>query len=1505
MGHKLSLCSNGRTGGIASPSAKAQAAAIRAAYVNAGITDFNETAYLECHGTGTQAGDPTEVNGAGSVFAVTRAADKPLIIGSVSNPPSSDCFDKPTHMVHLDQEQYRALGARSRYLRTHKSNHVHGKRNHSRQSHLPQAKLQKYVSILTCPEFYISPDLPCLPRFVVDFVGNKVKASRTSIAWPDEGYPVRRASVNSFGYGGSNAHVILEQSCIANRDNHVSSYEATNEEDEFSDDENTRLHTLVLSANDAVSLKANIRALCDHLINPRVNISLSDLAYTLSERRTRLWYSAFVTTRTTELDAKDFVVGKKSLQPPKIGIVFTGQGAQWPQMGKELLQFFPWTRSILEELDGVLQAQLNPPKWSLVTELTESRTTEHLRQPEFSQPLVTALQLCIMAVLDSWGVKPSSVIGHSSGEIAAAYTAGLLDRSGAIKAAFYRGRAAVNRKAEAEADVGMLAVGIGAEAVLPFLEKYAESAFIACINSPSSVTISGKKPELEVIAENIKAAGQFARLLQVDLAYHSKFMDVIGEEYGRLLNADDKFKSLSGPSDTTMFSSVTATKKDTPVDALYWKTNMVSPVRFAEALKELITKDSPNILLEVGPSGALAGPVSQVLKSLSSGEDISYYACWSRGSNAGKSLFDIAGRLFVTGSPINMSLVNEYDSNRVHTIVDLPNYSWNHSVKYWHENAASADWRYKQFITHDLLGNKIPGTSWQAPTWRKHLNLVDVPWLRDHKMGPDILVPGAGLATLALEAMYQKYCALNPEKAVNSPNELAYRFRNVRFDRAVVVEEGKPTTITLTLSKVLGSKDWHEFRVRTTAASVVYEHCSGLIRIQTPVGDDEALPAADLASLRHPQSAKLWYKAQRQVGMGFGPTFQKIKSIESVSGSRTCRAIVSLEPPPSRWDPQSYFPLHPAVLDGCLQTATPANAVGERSLIKDIMIPALVDDLIINKMSRNMYEGLSNAESVYTGRGRMDLAKSWIANVTIHDPKSGALIMRVKGLNYIRLDVDEKADRHVFHTVTWKPDVSLLTQDQLIYLSPFAEASIKLDTVIDLITHKNPTLKVLEINLDDTDISSVWFQSSNDLTRGAYTQYDFISPNAKALISVQTANELKRNAKFHLMTPGKAIGLPTTEPTYDLAIIKVQKKNDTGVREVIKNLGPLLKPNAFTLLVRLVDAPEIDLQASSPETPGTPSEVFSESPSDDRSASSVSSTLLDIKPSGDRCWNRFKLQRLAERDNTFGSVMNITNTPGSSEAYLCSKAVDADTVDGPWHLTVASFNQTTFALAPSLRATLKASGWTISTALVEELTFISNYEQKSIVLILDELSKPVLTEIPEKQWEALKQLISTGKPLLWVTKGAQTSHVTEPDNAMVQGLFRVARRENPEAKLTTLDVQSATSPATAFAIDRVLWEMRTSTESEYAERDGILHVQRVMPDVPVNDFKAAEGGKGLEPVVKGLHETQAQVRIQAEKIGTLQSLTWCETNVGEVLLEPGTVEIEVMAVGVNFKVSES
>ena len=212
-----------------------------------------------------------------------------------------------------------------------------------------------------------------------------MKATRTAIPWPE--CSIRRASVNSFGYGGSNLHLVLEEARFPAGPRHISSY-IGDQDDFFSDEEDSmRPFTLIFSANDEKSLRSYCKAICDHLINPRVRVKLTDLAYTLSERRTQHFHRAYVVARNTDLDENSFVFGKKSSTAPKIGFVFTGQGAQWPQMGKDLLEGFPLTRPILQELDEVLQSLADPPTWSLLSKSILSSVFAFLtRQANFLIP---------------------------------------------------------------------------------------------------------------------------------------------------------------------------------------------------------------------------------------------------------------------------------------------------------------------------------------------------------------------------------------------------------------------------------------------------------------------------------------------------------------------------------------------------------------------------------------------------------------------------------------------------------------------------------------------------------------------------------------------------------------------------------------------------------------------------------------------------------------------------------------------------------------------------------------------------------------------------------------------------------------------------------------------------------------------------------------------------------------------------------------------------------------
>lgn len=1075
----------------------------------------------------------------------------------------------------------------------------------------------------------------------------------------------------------------------------------------------------------------------------------------------------------------------------------------------------------------------------------------------------------------------------------------------------------------------MLAVGISIEVLSPYLEQYKRSAWIACFNSPNSLTISGMRSSLEALKIDIESAGHFARLLQVDLAYHSELMNPIGQEYELLL--DKKLRPLDGFSDVAMFSSVAGSRQTNATDALYWKTNMVSPVRFNEAAMNMLSgHDRPNFLIEIGPSGALAGPVSQIKKTLPSHDtEISYCASWSRGINAGKSIFDVAGRLFIAGGSINMAGVNRYASydteKKASTIIDLPNYVWNHSIKYWHENEASKDWRFKKHVHHDLLGSKVLGSSWRAPSWRKLLSLADVPWLRDHKMGPDVLMPGSGFISMAVEALYQMEQAINRDESVSSSNDLCYRLRNIRFDKALVLEEGKEAAIMLSLARQPGNIDWNEFRISSSLDDVIVEHCSGQIRLQEPL--DDVLDKNRFTPLKYPTSGQMWYKAQGETGYGFGPDFQRLLEVESVSGQRHCRTLVSLIEPKSKWAPQSSYPIHPASLDGCFQTVTPSLWAGERSSLNAVLVPSIIDDLIINRVGTDLKKGLSIASSEYSGRGRLEEAKSYFSNCSVYDSESGAVLMQMSGLRFAKLDTVAKPDPHTFDRISWKADISFLTQDQL-RQSPVTTSATQIDIIVDLIAHKKPALKVLEINLDTTDSSCLWFDGGDPSTRAAYLKYDFSSSDAKSLINAQSEHEAHRDSSFFMMNPTReALGLPQT--TYDLAIVKFAKSSQVGMEDFVRNLELLLSEDSFTLFIphsQAILGMQADDGDQTPETPGTPetpaesSALAPGTPASSISEESVAVSLQDAKVKSvlenenppvilrfdaapteeSRSWNLRKLQSLMST-RRLGSILEITDG-GATSACLCTPKPKDQEPGYSQNLYVARLAKSTPAMATSLKTILQASGWSIT----EQTYPFSNLAVGNTIMILDELSNPVLTQINSDQWEALKVLVNSGNRLLWVTKGAQFN-VTNPNNALAHGLFRVIRMENANTRLTALDVQSSTSPATGWAINELLKSLskgkpKIFVETEFAERDGILYTHRIVPDTLINKLKHDEI-KGAEPVRKSLHGAEGTVALRAERLGTFQGLTWCETAASQIPVAANKVEVEIMAVGVNFKVS--
>ncbi|KAI9651886.1 MAG: Type I Iterative PKS [Alyxoria varia] len=1458
--------SDGKTPGIASPSSEAQALAIRAAYANAGISDFYNTKYVECHGTGTQAGDPTEVKGVASVFATSRALNDPLIIGSV------------------------------------KSNIGHSE---------PAAGISGLLKAILALENGTIPGNPTFitPNPNIDFQTLKVRASRTAIKWPSGS--TRRASVNSFGYGGSNVHVVVEKPAQAMSHHTASFIGAPEDEDIFAGDEpaspaSLRPYTLVFSANDESSVRAYTQAMRKHLMNPNVRVNLPDLAYTLSERRTHHFNRAYIVTRGSKLDENSFVLGKKQSEAPEIGFVFTGQGAQWSQMGKGLVESIPLAKSVLRHLDDVLKTISYPPSWSLLSELTESRSPELLRQPEFSQPLVTALQLALLAVLRSWGIEAQAVVGHSSGEIAAACAAGYLTPEEAIKAAYYRGYAAKVQSEESTSStaMGMMAVGLGSERVQEYLKGHEHSVSIACFNSPSSLTLSGSMVELEKIRTALTADSHFARMLQVNLAYHSKAMNKIGEDYVEYLERD--FTSLQmKESGAMMFSSVLGKEMDQLADKKYWQDNMISPVRFHEAVASMISqKDGPKFLVELGPSGALAGPVGQIVKEALGSVPITYCTSLSRGPESVKSLFDVPGRIFLAGGSVNMRLVNSKDSSQdtlslqtstspeAAVITDLPNYRWNHSNEYWYESESSKDWRNRMFGHHDLMGTKILGTSWVSPAWRKTLKVEDLTWLKDHKMGSDIVFPGAGYIAMAIESARQREQALNLSEGKESIPTPRFRLRNVTFPKALVLEEGKEAKIQIFLAV---KSTWLEFKVVSVNGETWTEHGRGLVRVEE---DQEATASnAEIRPLEHPTPGVLWYKAMSDVGYGFGPRFQKQDEVESIPASRDSRAIVDLAVPDSEYH-QSAYKMHPACIDGCMQTCAPSLWDGERTNVSAVLVPAIIDDLIIRSSVRSSAKGIAVSSSRYSGLGLPSEAKNYYSDTSVYDQESGALLLQLSGLRYHQIDTATNIyGSHKYSRTFWKPDVSHLTQEALqaftnkpmiesCLTSPVAEKRGQrrstIHDVIDIIAHKKPTAKVLEVDGIPGSSTSLWLQKDvrpNDepsTVRAAYSRFHYTSNDASALTDAEEKYEDVPNSAYSMLEINASsdhFSAPDNE--FDFAIVKLQSGSGICLSTAIQNVQSMLNEGAYLLLLNYSSG-------DSPEKEDEFVEVCSSAPG---SPTEAANTTL--------------------QSNGFASIRNISciDEAGVESAQLSvyvNTNGSAPMSSAPLHLL--SLQEQTSSTSDKFASLLKDSGFDVVKHTNPEL---NDLPSSGVSLVLDELTNPILPTLSPKQWNSLKKILTAGSRLLWVTTGSQMD-VTNPSGAMIHGLCRTVRSEDISISITTLDVeQPENTTITVNAITNVLNTLYEPTpmkqvENEYVERNGITYVCRIHPDEPVNHYEA-ENTSGAEIADRKIHDEKTTIRMQAERVGNVDSLQYTEVAPQELPLPDNTVETEIAAAGLNFK----
>ena len=701
---------------------------------------------------------------------------------------------------------------------------------------------------------------------------------------------------------------------------------------------------------------------------------ITRLAYTLTSRRSLMgWRYAFAASRHDEiLDALD----SKSLRSTRIAnnnrmiFVFTGQGAQWPAMGKDLALSFPLFKKSLVESAATLKGL--GASWDLLEELELEEAKSRVHESQIGQPATTAIQIGLVELLRSLGITPHIVLGHSSGEIAAAYTAGAVSKELALALSYHRSFLAKRCKSLLEINGGMLAVGLGEDELHPYLSRLKTGrAMIACCNSPLSTTVSGDEDAIIELKELLQQSATSARRLKVDTAYHSHHMERVSHEYSYDIRG---IKATTADASVRFYSSVTAQEKTSDFGSEYWVTNLVSKVRFYEALRHMCQQlyadceSTPasffHTFMEIGPHTTLLGPVKQTLTHLRLDSfNATCIPALTRYHDSQLTFLHAIGNLFEHGYPVDLARTNSLDDMKggCAVVTDLTPYSWDHSLSYWHESRLYRNHRLRPHPYHDLLGLRNVGDTMLEPTWRHVLSAETLPWLRDHVVDNCMVFPASGYIAMAVEA--KKQITLD---RYATGDIRCYVLRDVVFSKILEVPE-LPGSIEVHLSlrsleDTLDRKvtAWEGFHVTSVSLDgITSEHCHGriMVALHSPSSnldfsrdpEDVFTPNSGVQKLMNtpltqidPQSM---YKQSEAKGHHWGPNFALIKEFNATDFESSGTVIIE---DTAKCMPGSFMQphvIHPTTLDALIHSSL---IMFGRTCDRSLMFPVGIGELTIS-----------------------------------------------------------------------------------------------------------------------------------------------------------------------------------------------------------------------------------------------------------------------------------------------------------------------------------------------------------------------------------------------------------------------------------------------------------------------------------------------------------------------------------------------------------------------------
>ncbi|KFA49985.1 hypothetical protein S40293_05963 [Stachybotrys chartarum IBT 40293] len=1512
---------DGRTKGLTMPSAEAQGTLIDEVYKKAGL-EFNTTTYVEAHGTGTKLGDLEEMEALATTIAGSQSADNKLIVGSVK-----------TNIGHLEA----AAGIAG----------------------IIKAVLMLETGLIPPNINFNRPN----PNIQWDKWNVTIPTELTP--WPTDG--LRRISVNSFGYGGSNGHVVLDDAyhylaarklasngqvsngvCSIDGDvtNGVSSINGV---PTFANGHTTSLdrprsRLFVWSAQDKDGLKRieqplaryiQTKAAGYHTSSPyekdKTDDLMAELAYTLSERRSRLqWKTYAIASSPEELaacltasdDERHVPPTVKSSRSPRLGFVFTGQGAQWPRMGVELMVYEAFRES-MEAADRYLQQDCGCA-WSAVDELQKNKTVSPINQALYSHGLTCILQIALLDLLRTWNIFPTAVVGHSGGEIAASYASGGLSRQDAWKVAYYRGFVASRLKLKApHIDGAMMAVGLSSEVAEEWITKVTDGELVvACINSPTSTTIAGDSTGIEQLLVMLKAAGIFAKKLFVDTAYHSPHMAYGAKEYCERI-AD--IKPIADPKDRcSMYSTVTGNLIE-PGDlgVQHWIASITGPVLFSKGVYDLVRpyvdgkrqeENAVDVLLEIGPHSVLQGPSTQSLKAHGI-TNIPYHSVLTRHMNAADTAMATAGVLFAQGCQVNVREVNgdshlHFDS----PLVDLPTYPWNHLQRFWHNCRIDNEFLSRNAPKPGILGAPWPSVAEGEQLWKGFLRLSEAPWIADHKIQGSVLYPGAGYIAMAIEAAVQ---TADPSREIS-----AFNLRDIQLTAAGIISEDADLECIVRLRPhMMGTRDsastWTEFSVTTSPdGTSLLQNCRGLILIEYQPTDgsnasrEKVLEQQAIkAQFDEAQQSCInridpegFYADMRSWGLDYGPVFSNVYEARNRDGQSV--GAVKLPDVPMPGVTGRPYVIHPGTLDAVFHLAF-AAVKGGRHDPTTAMVPKSIDSVIISA-SIPFEAGIALPGFANAGRYGLNELN---ADIFMFDGDTQLPVITIEGFLCAEI-LGASASvvaKSLAGKLTWKPEIGLLAPEKLAeILSQLPDGERMLSEYLQLLHHASPALSVLEVA---ADLDSPLFQQSGLANLAQTWDVSIAIPDENPI------NENIQPESIKILDFGKEFPEDTPKEQYDVLVLSnaVQLSSTLDLGQAIARMCKVVKQNGtlfflitdsiFTDIQSVMDAIDMEItihrsidtnlivakKPSIPRPNGNTNDLANGTV--DNHIKGLSNGLTNEHTDG--LFNGYINGHT--NGHTNGQVSRHTN--GYLNGFSNGATNDAKDLETEAIIILAT-NPTVLALAVASNLVAILQKHHCEVGVFSWRPDVSPLKGKSCISLL-ELEKSFLKDLRAQDFEPLKKLILETKSLFWVTA------LNDPSNAMIDGLVRAVRNETPGLDVRVLHADESSSlfaPAQRFAdllAQAFLWD---GQDNEFRVKDDILHTSRVKEDTVLNEeINSLLPGATKAVAEAPLGEIEYPVKLCVRSPGMLSSVCMKPDESAETELEPDFIEIETKATALNFR----